>query len=98
MTANPLMQHLSSEESTKAATTNQTASRLTSGTIYSLRKVFLYHFVVTFYVHGIIYMGDMNSASGKALSSSIKKAASNKSQNNDGVKVEVKVEGMFYEY
>lgn len=46
---------------------------------------------------GILYMGDMNSASGKALSSSIKKA-SNMSQNNDGVKVEVKVEGMFYEY
>ncbi|XP_058787205.1 transcriptional adapter ADA2 isoform X2 [Vicia villosa] len=52
---------INSEESTKAATTNQTTSRLTS-------------------------------ASGKALSSSIKKAASNKSQNNDGVKVEVKVE------
>ncbi|XP_050879543.1 transcriptional adapter ADA2 isoform X3 [Lathyrus oleraceus] len=34
----------------------------------------------------------LTSASGKALSSSIKKA-SNMSQNNDGVKVEVKVEG-----
>jgi len=39
---------------------------------------------------GIIYMGDMNSAHDKALSSTIKKA-SNVSQNNDGVKVE----GMF---
>jgi len=52
MTANPLVQHLSSEESKKAETTNQTMPRLTSGTIYSLRKIFLYHFVMTFYVNG----------------------------------------------
>lgn len=55
--ANPLVQHLSSEESKKAAATNQTTSRLTSGTIYSLRKVFLYHFAVTFYVHGYTLYG-----------------------------------------
>jgi len=52
MTANPLVQRLSSEESKKAETTNQNMSRPTSGTIYSLKKVFLYHFVVTFYVNG----------------------------------------------
>jgi len=42
---------------------------------------------------GIIYMGDMNSASDKALSRTIKKA-SNVSQNNDGVTAE----GMFSKY
>jgi hypothetical protein len=43
---------------------------------------------------GIIFMGDMNSASGKKALSSTTKKASNVSQNIDGVKVE----GMFSKY
>jgi hypothetical protein len=57
MTANPFVLHFSSEESKKAETTDQAMSRLTSGTIYNLRKVFFYHFVVTFYVNGYNFYG-----------------------------------------